>query len=84
MLGSWHASVVQGSLNWTLTLNNGSNGAYQYKAQAVDSGTCSYDNQQWRTTSAVTGQFDMGTYRVIDARNVEFSGLKGSAVCKRR
>ncbi len=84
MLGTWRASVLQGGVNWTLTLQNNANGSFEYTAQAEDSGTCGYANNQWHLASAVTGQTDMGTYRIVDARSVEFAGLKGSAIWKRR
>lgn len=84
MLGIWHATVAQGGMTWSLTLQNSANGTYHFRAQAEDSGTCSYADHQWRSTSAVTGQSDMGTYRMIDAKNIEFTGLKGSAVWHRR
>jgi hypothetical protein len=52
--------------------------------QAEDSGSCVYANNQWHTNSTVTGHPDAGTCRVIDARDVEFSGSQASSVWKRR
>ena len=69
MLGTWHGSTVLAGVNWSMT---------------EDSGSCSYANNQWHTNSTVTGHSDAGTYRVIDARDVEFSGSQGSAVWKLR
>jgi hypothetical protein len=83
MLGIWRATVVQGGLNWILTLQSNPDGTYHLKAPAGDSGTRAAVNHQWRTTSTVTGLSNMGTYRVVDARNVEFLGPTGTAVWKR-
>lgn len=84
MLGTWRATIVQGGVNWTLTLQNNPNGSFEYTAQAEDSGTCAYANSQWHLASAVTGQTDMGTYRIVNAHSIEFAGIRGSAVWKRR
>lgn len=84
MLGIWHATILQGGLSWTLTIQNNPDGTYYFKAQTEDSGTYSASNNQWRTTSAVTGQSNTGTYRVIDARSVEFSGSAGTVIWKRQ
>ncbi|HEY1725131.1 MAG TPA: caspase family protein [Steroidobacteraceae bacterium] len=83
MLGEWRASVAIGGLNWTLTVQNNPNGTFSFRAQAEDNGTCGYANNQWHWASAVTGQTDAGTYRVVDAHSVEFSGQKGSSVWRR-
>jgi hypothetical protein len=83
MLGEWRATVALGGLNWSLTLQNNPNGTFSFKAQAEDSGTCGYANNQWHWASAVTGQTDGGTYRVVDAHSVEFSGHQGSAIWRR-
>jgi hypothetical protein len=84
MLGTWHATSQQGGLSWALTIQNNPDGTYQFRAQTEDSGSYTASNNQWRTTSAVTGQINTGTYRVIDARSVEFSGSAGTAVWKRQ
>jgi hypothetical protein len=84
MLGTWQATAVQGGLTWVMTIRNNPDGTYHYEARAQDHGSCTYANEQWRATSASTGQSDMGTYRVIDAKNVEFTGQAGSAVWQRR
>jgi uncharacterized caspase-like protein len=84
MLGTWHGSIVLAGVNWSMTEQNSANGAFEFKAQTEDSGSCSYANNQWHTNSTITGHSDAGTYRVIDAREVEFSGSQGSAVWKRR
>lgn len=84
MLGTWKATVVQAGLTWSLTLQNNPDGTYRYQARAEDSGTCTYANQQWRATSATTGQSDLGTYRVVDAKDIEFTGQTGSAVWRRQ
>jgi hypothetical protein len=83
MLGEWHATVALGGLNWSLTLQNNPNGSFSFKAQAEDNGTCGYANNQWHWASSVTGQTDGGTYRVVDAHSVEFSGHQGSALWRR-
>jgi uncharacterized caspase-like protein len=84
MLGTWHATFLQGGLNWALTIENNPDGTYRFKAQAEDSGSYSASNNQWRTTSAVTGQTNTGTYRTIDARSMEFTGSAGTSVWKRQ
>ncbi|HEX2789975.1 MAG TPA: caspase family protein [Steroidobacteraceae bacterium] len=84
MLGTWHATFLQGGLSWALTIQNNPDGTYHFRTQAEDSGTYSAANNQWRTTSAVTGQSNTGTYRAIDARNVEFTGSAGTTVWKRQ
>jgi hypothetical protein len=84
MLGVWRATVVQRGLTWTLTLQNNPDGTYHYQGLTEDSGSCAFADQQWRMTSAVTGQSLIGTYRVIDARNVEITSLNGSALWQRQ
>jgi Caspase domain len=84
MLGTWHGSMVIAGINWSMTEQNSANGAFEFKAQTEDNGSCAYANNQWHTNSTVTGNSDAGTYRVIDARDVEFSGSQGSSVWKRR
>jgi len=75
MLGVWRAAVVRDGLTWTLTIQNNPNGTYHFEAQAEDHGACSFADRQWRTISAVTGQSVAGTFRVIDASNVELDRL---------
>jgi hypothetical protein len=84
MLGVWRASTVQAGVSWTLTIQNNFDGTYRYEARADDAGTCAIANQQWRTTSATTGQSNTGTYRVVDARSVEITGPDGPAVWRRQ
>jgi hypothetical protein len=84
MLGTWHATFLQGGLSWALTIQNNPDGTYHFQSQSEDSGTYTAANNQWRTTSAVNGQTNTGTYRVIDARSVEFSGSAGAVVWKRQ
>ena len=84
MLGIWRATVILGGLTWTLTVQNNPDGTYHDVARTEDSGNCTFIDQQWRTTSTVTGQSNMGTYRVVDARDVEIMGPDGSAVWQRR
>ena len=83
-LGTWHATTQQSGLSWALTIQNNPDGTYHFRAQTEDSGTYSAANNQWRTTSAVSGQTNTGTYRAIDARDVEFTGSAGTAVWKRQ
>ena len=80
MLGVWIATVVQGGLTWTVTVQNNPDGTYHDVAPTEDSGSCVFANHKWRTTSAVTGRSNIGTYRVVDARDVEITGPDGSAV----
>ncbi len=84
MLGIWRTTVILGGLTWTLTVQNNPDGTYHDVARTEDSGNCTFIDQQWRTTSTVTGQSNMGTYRVVDARDVEIMGPDGSAVWQRR
>jgi hypothetical protein len=84
MLGVWQASTVQAGVPWVLTIQNNSDGTYHYEAHAQDSGNATIGNQQWRTTSSVTGQSNMGTYRIIDANTVEITGAEGPIVWRRQ
>jgi hypothetical protein len=84
MLGNWRATVAQGGLTWTVTVQNNLDGTYQNLARTDDSGSCAFAGQHWRTTSAVTGQSRMGTYRVVDARTVEITGPDGSTMWQRQ
>jgi uncharacterized caspase-like protein len=84
MLGVWRASTIQGGLNWTVTIQNNVDGTYHFKAQTEDNGTYTAANHQWRTTSSITGQSLAGTYRPVDARDVEFSGPSGTSIWKRQ
>ena len=84
MLGSWRANVAQGGTTWTLTIQNNPNGTYHYKASTEDNGSCAFADRQWRTTSAVTGKSDAGTYRFIGDRQVEIVGLSGSTIWQRQ
>jgi TIR domain len=84
MLGIWRATVVQGGLTWTLEIQNNPDGTYRYQGRTEDSGSCTIADQQWRTTSAATGESKLGTYRVVDARNVEFTGANGATLWRRQ
>jgi hypothetical protein len=84
MLGVWRATVVQGGLSWTLTIQNNPDGTYHYSGQSEDNGSCVVAEQHWRTTSAVTGQSNAGTYRIVDARNVEITGTNGATLWQRQ
>ena len=84
MLGIWTSTVIQSGVTWTLTIENNPDGTYHYLARAEDNGTCTFANQQWSTTSAVTGQSNIGTYHVIDARSVQLAGPQGPAVWRRQ
>jgi hypothetical protein len=75
---------VQGGLTWIVTIQNNPDGTYRFRAQAEDSGTYTAANHQWRTTSAITGQSQSGTYRAVDAHDVEFSGPSGTSIWKRQ
>jgi TIR domain len=84
MLGTWRAATVQNGVTWTLTIENRPDGTYHYQARAEDNGTCAASDQRWRTTSAVTGQSNAGTYRVVDARDVEITGTSGPVTWQRQ
>lgn len=84
MLGVWRATVVQAGLMWTLTIQNNPDGTYHYSGRSEDSGTCVVAEQRWRTLSTVTGQSNAGTYRIVDARDVEITGANGSTLWQRR
>ena len=84
MLGVWRATIVQGGVTWTLTIQNNPDGTYHYQAQTEDNGNCEIADSRWRTTSAVTGQSNLGTYRVVDAHNVELTGSTGPTIWQRQ
>ena len=84
MLGTWHGSMFIAGVNWNLTLQNNPNGTFEFRGQAEDNGTCAYGNNLWRTISAINGHTESGTYRVIDAHDVEFSGSQGTSIWRRR
>jgi hypothetical protein len=84
MLGTWRAATVQSGVSWTLTIENRPDGTYHYEARAEDNGTCAASDQRWRTISAVTGQSNAGTYRVVDARDVEITGTSGAVTWQRQ
>jgi uncharacterized caspase-like protein len=84
MLGVWRASVVQGAMTWILTLQNNPDGTYRYQGRVEDRGSGAFSGQKWNITSAVTGNSSSGSYRVIDANNIEIASPTGTAVWKRR
>ena len=84
MLGVWRATVVQGGMTWTLTIQNNRDGTYRYQGRTEDNGRCVFVDQQWRSTSAVTGKSDMGGYRFLDGRQVEITGTTGPTVWQRQ
>jgi TIR domain len=84
MLGIWQATIVKDGTTWTLTVQNNADGTYHFQGWAEDNGSCAFTNQQWRTTSAVTGRSNTGTYRVVDTRNVEITGPNGLVVWQRQ
>jgi hypothetical protein len=73
-----------GGLTWTLTIQTNPDGTYHYQARTEDSGSYAFADQQWRMTSAVTGQTHTGTYRIVDPRNIETTSPNGSAVWQRQ
>jgi hypothetical protein len=84
MLGIWRATIVQGGMTWTLTIQNNRDGTYHYNGRTEDNGPCVFGDQKWRSTSAVTGKTEMGTYRFLDQRKVEITGANGSTIWQRR
>jgi len=84
MLGIWRSTIQQGDVTWTLTIQNNPDGSFHYRGQAEDNGTCMFANQRWWTTSAVTGQSNTGTYRIMDARTVEITGATGPTPWQRQ
>ena len=84
MLGMWTSTVILDGLTWTLTIKNNPDGTYHYQAQTEDNGNCVFAEQQWRTTSVVTGQTNVGTYRIIDDRNFETISADGPVVWQRK
>ncbi len=84
MLGIWRANIMQGGLRWTVTIQNNPDGTYHYQGLTEDNGSCVVAEQQWQTTSAVTGKSNTGTYRVVDARNVEIGDAIGATLWRRR
>ena len=84
MLGAWHASVVSGGATWDVIIQNNANGTFEARARFEDSANCVYSNNQWHFNSTITGHSDGGTYRIIDARDVEFTGTQGTSLWRRR
>ena len=84
MLGIWRANIMQGGLRWTVTIQEDPDGTYHYQGLTEDNGSCVFAEQQWQTTSAVTGKSNIGTYRIVDARNVEISDATGATLWRRR
>jgi hypothetical protein len=84
LLGTWHATFVTGGATWDINSQNNANGTFEARARFEDSLNCGYSNNQWHVTSTVTGKSDGGTYRIIDARNIEFTGNSGTSVWRRR
>ena len=84
LTGTWTAKIANGGLVWALTLQNNPDGTYKYQAVARDHGSCVYANQVWSSTSAVTGRTISGTYHVLDARDIEFTGPTGQSVWQRQ
>jgi uncharacterized caspase-like protein len=84
MLGPWHASVVSGGATWEVIIQNNANGTYEIRARFEDSASCGYSNNQWHFNSTISGHSDGGTYRIIDARQVEFTGSQGTSIWRRR
>ena len=58
-------------------------GTYHYQSLTEDNGTCEIAHQQWRMTSAVSGQSTGGSYRVVDANDVEITGPDGPGLWRR-
>jgi hypothetical protein len=83
MLGTWRATSDKAGLRWTLTIQNNPNGTYGYQAQTEDSGTCTFADGRWQTTSAISGK-SKGTYRTVDADTVDITGRKGRVVWHRQ
>jgi len=54
------------------------------QAQTEDRGNCAFADQKWRTTSTVTGQTIVGTYQVLDPRNVEITSSDSTGVWRRQ
>jgi len=77
MLGVWHANAVIAGVSWAMTIDNNPDGTYRYQAVAQDHGTCAIANQQWRTTSLVTGQSNTGSYRLVDGATMETTAPDG-------
>ncbi len=84
MLGMWTGTVIENGLTWTMLIQNNPDGTYRYQGRAEDNGTYTFDNQQLKTTSAVTGKTDLSTVRRIDARAVEITGPAGPAIWQRQ
>jgi hypothetical protein len=75
---------VQGGMTWTLTIQNNRDGTYRYNGRTEDNGPCAFGDQKWRSSSAITGKSDMGTYRLLDQGKVEITGTNGSTIWQRR
>jgi uncharacterized caspase-like protein len=84
MLGIWRATLVQSGMTWTLTIQNNRDGTYHYEGRTEDNGSCAFADRRWRSTSAVTGKSDMGTYRLLDQGKVEIAGANGPIIWQRQ
>jgi TIR domain len=84
MLGVWRSTIQLAGLAWTLTIQNNPDGSFHYQGQTEDSGTCMFADGRWWTKSAVTGQLNAGTYRLVDVRTVEITGANGAALWQRQ
>jgi TIR domain len=84
MLGLWQSTIQRGGLTWTLTIQNNPDGTFHFQGRSEDDGICVFNDQNWRTTSVVTGQSNSGTYRVIDARVVEITEPNGTTLWRRQ
>lgn len=84
MLGVWRSTIQLAGMAWTLTIQNNPDGTFHYQGQTEDSGTCMFADGRWWTKSAVTGQLNAGTYRLVDARTVEITGASGAALWQRQ
>lgn len=83
MLGAWHATAVSNGVTWDVIIQNNANGTCEAQARSEDNANCSYSNNQWHTTSTVTGHSDGGSYRILNARDIEFTGSHGTADWRR-
>jgi hypothetical protein len=83
LLGVWQAEAVVNGLSWALTLQNNPDGTYHFKARAKDHGTCHMMNGVWQSTSAVTGQSVPGSYRILNAHEIELTSAVGTGVWQR-
>jgi len=80
--GVWDASFVLAGVTWHQTIDNAVDGTYMLTTETRDSGYITASAGHWHMTSR-TGPETDGTYRLINAQTMSFTGPLGSSVWTR-